>query len=209
MVPASQKDRPISFLLFDGDTFIEGRDLIIRPEELSRTEPVRASITQTLGGAWSDDFGPGLSTITLAGHTGWRGSVSEDGADQFFQLRKLVVERRQELREDRAKTGNPDDIQLVFADQLNGHALYVQPTTFQLRRHKTRPLLSQYNISMTVLGDMDFYLAGKYQDRITEAIHNPTRHEQALAALTEVQRKNQEASKEIEKRGLLRALLKR
>jgi hypothetical protein len=208
MVPASQKDRPISFLLFDGDTFIDGRDLIIRPEELSRTEPVRASVTQTLGGNWVDDFGAGLSTITISGHTGWRGSVAEDGADQFFQLRKLIVERRQELRNERAKTGNPDDIQLVFADQLNRQSLYVQPTTFQLRRHKTRPLLSQYNINMTVLGDMCLAGVATSQDFIVQAIHNPTRHEQALASLAEVQRKNMESRAELAKSGLSASMVK-
>lgn len=194
-------------MLFDRDTFLEGRDLIIRPEEMSRNEPVRASITQTLGGFWADDFGPGLSTITLAGHTGWRGSVNQDGAEQFSELRRLIVERRQELRDERAKSGNPDDIRLVFADQLNNHALYVQPTTFQLRRHKSRPLLSQYNISLAVLGSLDISDVATAQDYIVDAIHNPTRHEQALAALEEVQRKNAEARAELGLSGLSSAMV--
>lgn len=189
-------------MLFDVDTFIEGRDLIIRPEELSRSDPVRASITQTLGGFWADDFGSGLPTITLAGHTGWRGSVNQDGAEQFAQLRKLIVERRQELRDERAKTGDPDDIRLIFADQLNNQALYVQPTTFQLRRHKSRPLLSQYNISLAVMGSLDISDVATAQDYIVDAIHNPTRHEQALEALAEVQRKNAEAGAELGLSGL-------
>lgn len=192
-------------MLFDRDTFIEGRDLIIRPEELSRNEPVRASVTQTLGGFWADDFGAGLSTITLSGHTGWHGSNREDGAEQFAQLRKLIVERRQELREAKAKVGNPDDIRLVFADQLNNHALYVQPQSFQLRRHKSRPLLSQYNITLSVLGEMDAFnttWAFHNQDIIVQAIHNPTRHELALAALEEVRRKNDEVGLELPECGL-------
>ena len=195
-------------MLFDSDTFIEGRDLIIRPEELSRSEPIRASVTQTLGGFWADDFGAGLSTITLAGHTGWHGSKKEDGAEQFLQLRKLIVERRQELREEKARSGDPDDIRLVFADQLNGHALYVQPQSFQLRRHKSRPLLSQYNISLAVLGDVSWADVATSQDFIVQAIHNPTRHEQALASLAEVQRKNAEARKELEKTGLSESMVK-
>lgn len=194
-------------MLFDRDTFLEGRDLIIRPEEMSRTEPVRASVTQTLGGFWADDFGAGLSTITIAGHTGWRGSVNQDGAEQFAELRRLIVERRQALREERAKTGDPDDIRLVFADQLNNQALYVQPTTFQLRRHKSRPLLSQYNISLTVLGSLDISDVATAQDYIVDAIHNPTRHEQALAALAEVQRKNADASAELGLSGLSAAMV--
>ena len=189
-------------MLFDRDTFLEGRDLIIRPEEMSRTEPVRANITQTLGGAWADDFGAGLSTINIAGHTGWHGSRTEDGAEHFVQLRKLIVERRQELREAKAKVGDPDDIRLVLADQLNNQALYVQPQTFQLRRHKSRPLLSQYNITLMVLGTMDWGDIATSQDYVVDAIHNPTRHELALAALAEVQRKNKEAGKELKDTGL-------
>jgi len=192
-------------MLFDRDTFLEGRDLIIRPEEMSRTEPVRANITQTLGGAWADDFGAGLSTITIAGHTGWHGSRTEDGAEHFAQLRKLIVERRQELRESKAEVGDPDDIRLVLADQLNNQALYVQPQTFQLRRHKSRPLLSQYNITLMVLGtldDFDSAYAFNRQDEVVLAIHNPTRHELALEALAEVQRKNKEAGAELKDAGL-------
>jgi hypothetical protein len=189
-------------MLFDRDTFLEGRDLIIRPEEMSRTEPVRANITQTLGGAWADDFGAGLSTINIAGHTGWHGSRTEDGEEHFAQLRKLIVERRQELRESKAKVGDPDDIRLVLADQLNNQALYVQPQSFQLRRHKSRPLLSQYNITLMVLGTMDWEDVATSQDYVVDAIHNPTRHELALAALAEVQRKNKEAGAELKDTGL-------
>ena len=47
--------------------------LVIRPEELTRTDPSRINDTRTLGGAWSDNFGEGLSSLTISGHTGWRG----------------------------------------------------------------------------------------------------------------------------------------
>ena len=203
MQPASQKDRPISFLVFDRDTFVDGRDLVIRPEELSRHEPMRTSVLQTLGGAWADDFGAGVASLTLAGHTGWRGGRTEDGVAQFLGLRDLIVERWTALRAAKAKSGgNQDDIRLVLADQLDRFTLFVAPTTFQLRRHKSRPLLMQYNISLAVLGSMDYADVATSQDYVVEAIHNPTRHELAVKALLEVQRKQAEAGAELAASGL-------
>lgn len=198
MVPTSQKDRPITFMLFDGESFIEGQDLIIRPEELSRTEPARASVTQTLGGAWVDDFGAGLSVITLAGTTGWHGSRFADGEAQFERLRTVVVDRWHALRKqraDQAQTGEGvDAIKLVLSDRLDNFTVVVVPAQFQLRRHKSRPLLMQYNIQLTVLGDFAYDNVATSHDFVREAINNPNRYDLAIKALAEAQRKNQESS---------------
>jgi len=50
------------------------------------------------------------------------------------------------------------------------------------------------------IGGVYWYYKGK--DEVVLAIHNPTRHELALAALAEVQRKNKEAGKELKDTGL-------
>lgn len=159
--PGSQKagERPISFFLYDrgaGVDIAAPLDLVLRPEDLSRQEPSRTAVSQTLGGAWTDDFGRGVSSISINGHTGWRGGLHADGAEEFRKLRDQVFVRWHELRAQHRRGGrDPDDIELIFADALDDITAVVAPMSFQLRRHKSRPLLMQYSIQMTLLRDAD------------------------------------------------------
>lgn len=156
--PSSQKagDRPISFLLDNqaGGAPQAFVDLVIRPEDLSRTDPSRANVTHSLGGAWVDDFGAGIPQITISGHTGWRrvqGS-DEDGLERFKTLRSTVFDRWHELRAENREAGkNPDDVRLIFSDALDDFSVVVAPMNFVLRRSRSRPLLAQYQISLMVV----------------------------------------------------------
>ena len=147
--------RPIAFFLEvdgnPGDPFI----LPIRPEDLSRTEPSRVNVQQTLGGAWADNFGPGVQQINISGHTGWRGMDAASGLDglgQFFTLRSMVFEQWHALRQDRINAGrDPSTVKLLFSDQLDEFCWEVVPSQFTLRRSKSRPLLATYQIAMTVI----------------------------------------------------------
>lgn len=156
--PSSQKagERPISFLLDDG-AFPTAVELVIRPEELTRTESSRVSVQQTLGSSpWVDNFGPGLTQINISGHTGWRRteSSSMDGLARFQFLNDYVFTKWHEKRQDAARAGlDPDGIKLIFSDALDDFSLAVIPMSFTLRRSKSRPLLCQYQIAMTVSGD--------------------------------------------------------
>lgn len=177
--PSSQKagERPIGFLLMDNarSGVIAEMSLIIRPEELTRDNPSRFNAQQTLGGAWVDDFGPGISTITLNGHTGWRGNASEDGAALFQRLYDTVfvqwhAKRRQAVLDGR----DPNEVELIFADALDNFAVVVAPSGFQLKRHKSRPLLSLFNVNLSVMADVgngETYF--DLLDQITDAIQNP------------------------------------
>lgn len=156
MAPTSQKagERPISFLLQGGPSGQASVSLVIRPEDLSRVEPSRLAVQQTLGGAWADNFGPGLSTINISGHTGWRGGVAGDGEAAFASLRETVFSQWHILRDQAVKNGtSPDTIKLVFADSLDKITVNVAPVSFVLKRNRARPLLMMYQISMTVLGE--------------------------------------------------------
>lgn len=164
--PQSQKAeaRPISFVLDDQSApgaAPVGLTLVVRPEDLTRTDPSRMNVQQTLGGAWADNFGPGLSTISISGHTGWSrrivGGNELDGGERFLQLREQVFTRWHEARRAAARDGtDPDLVRLIFADSLNQFAGIVAPISFTLRRSKSRPLLCQYQIALTVLSfDID------------------------------------------------------
>ena len=184
MIPNSQKYLPISFLLMDPGGMIAEMDLIIRPEELSRQTPSRLNVTQTLGGAFADSFGPGIGQIMLSGNTGWRGTDTEDGAALFIRLKNTVFSEWHKKRQEReSRQLNPDCVQLVLADQLNGYAVVVAPENFRLQRHRTKPLLSQYNIVLKELGNFSDQQAFALADSIVEAIDNPVRETAALESL--------------------------
>lgn len=156
--PSSQKAdfRPISFVLDDQTTGSPpvSVNLAIRPEDLTRSDPSRLNVQQTLGGAWGDNFGPGIPQITISGTTGWRRGLSDglDGSDRFTQLYEQVYSGWHQRRKDAVAAGkDPDKVQLVFADALDNFAVVVAPNQFVLRRSKSRPLMFQYQIAMTVL----------------------------------------------------------
>lgn len=156
--PSSQVagDRPISFTLMDNATgggATTSLALNIRPEELTRTEASRATLQQTLGGAWVDDFGPGLAQINISGHTGWRGTLLADGAALFQQLKQIAYTNWHAARNQaRAQGVDPNGVTLTFTDALDSNTDVVIPMQFVLRRSKSRPLLMQYQISMISLG---------------------------------------------------------
>jgi len=165
-----QKDRQISFVLDDGMSLRTPVQFFIRPEELTRVEPSRLNTTQTLGGAWVDNFGPGLSTIQISGTTGWRmNPVGEDWETAFMRLRAEVFTEWHKLRNNKIQMGlNPDSVKLIFADTLDNIAAVVAPQAFTLRRSKARPLLMQYNINLSIVSDR---LSGSFEglmDEVTE-----------------------------------------
>jgi hypothetical protein len=160
--PSSQKAgvRPISFLLDDQSAGVGPPqafvDLVIRPEELVRTDPSRAVVHQTLGGAFIDNFGPGIAQITISGHTGWRRTAAEqaDGLERFQRLKNQVYDEWHAARQRAVWNGvNPDAVRLIFADALDEFAAVVVPMSFTLRRNKQRPLLQQYQLSMLVVAE--------------------------------------------------------
>ena len=156
--PPSQKpgDCPISFTLDDLSTGASPvvLPLNIRPEELTRTEMSRVSVQQTLGGAFADEFGAGLTQINISGNTGWRGFNGVDGMAFFQQLRAASFTNWHSLRNQAMQKGlDPNLVQLIFTDALNSTIDVVIPMNFTLRRARSRPLLCMYQISMIGLGD--------------------------------------------------------
>src|SRR5258707_14379592 len=140
MAPRSQKadKRPISFLLSDGITGQKiGISLAIRPEDLTRPEPSRMSATQTFGGAWVDNFGPGLGTLQISGHTGWREQPGiGDGEAAFILLHDGVYTAWHAKRAAAVKAGqSPDLVQLIYADVLDDICCVVAPLSFTLKRN--------------------------------------------------------------------------
>lgn len=146
--------RPIAFAIDAVGVLSQPVVLKVRPEDLTRTEPSRITVHQTLGRGpvgWVDNFGAALPTITIAGHTGWRagGVNGEDGAQAFETLNSLVMHEYHGFKQAAIDTGlDPASVKLIFIDMLDGFTWNVAPTSFVLRRSKSRPLLFQYNIGL-------------------------------------------------------------
>jgi hypothetical protein len=158
MAPQSQKadKRPISFVLHDtskGAAPVEV-GLVIRPEDLTRTDTSRLNTVQTLGGAWIDNFGPGIPVVQLAGHTGWGAGDRPDGLAEFQKLHDAVFKQWHALRAEAVKSGlDPDKVKLIFADGLDDFTWVVAPQNFILKRNRSRPLLAQYQINLSWVSD--------------------------------------------------------
>jgi hypothetical protein len=154
--PTSQKAdvRHISFRLTGGSGADVKHTLVIRPEELTRNDNALQTPYQTFNGAFLDDFGPGLSTIQISGHTGWGQGARPDGAKAFKSLYDTVWTQWHRQRLQAVQAGkDPSSLKLIFIDQLDGFTVVVAPGGFVLKRSKSRPLLSMFNINMTVLAD--------------------------------------------------------
>lgn len=155
--PKSQKVRPITFVLNYGGSAINSVTLPIRPEDLNRVESSRVTVHQTLGRrpiGWADNFGEGLPSLTISGHTGWRvaAGLGMDGFDSFEALNQLVQRDYHQAKQEAIDSGqDPAMIHLLFVDTLDNFAWVVVPTQFVLRRSKSRPLLYQYQISLQAL----------------------------------------------------------
>lgn len=154
--PTDQRYRPISFALEDMGAIASSVTLRLRPEDLTRTEPSRMAVHQTMGkdaSGWVDDFGPGLPTINISGHTGWRSFQNMDGAASFESLHELVQVTYPRARQGLVDAGiDPGKCKLIFADMLDGFIYPVHPVQFVLRRSKSRPLLFQYQIQLQAIG---------------------------------------------------------
>lgn len=146
--------RPISFMLDNFGSLSTPVTLPIRPEDLTRNEPQRAAVHQTLGRdvqGWVDNFGEGLPSVTINGHTGWgyKPGLGKDGFESFEALNKMVAHQYAadvQLAVDYGR--DPRQVKLLFVDLLDNFAWQVIPMQFNLRRSKSSPLLFRYNIVM-------------------------------------------------------------
>ncbi len=146
--------RPISFVLDNFGTLGAGITLPIRPEDLTRNEPQRASVHQTIGRnaqGWVDHFGEGLPSVTISGHTGWgyKPGIGKDGFESFEALNDMVAHQYPAKIQQAIDYGlDPANVKLLFVDTLDNFAWQVVPMQFNLRRSKSSPLLFRYNIVM-------------------------------------------------------------
>lgn len=132
----------------------------LNPEEYSQPEPSKATMTQTKAGAWIDDFGAGVPTISFRGTTGWKhgGGVATTGTvtggkgnlgfERFKELRDLIRQYYSKLPPGQEVTSK---YELIFHNYTDGEHWVVHPQTFNLMRSVARPLLYLYDIQLICL----------------------------------------------------------
>ena len=127
---------------------------LINPEEFVQTEPSRATITQTKGGAYLDAWGAGLTTIEIKGTTGFRSGTNSNnkGFEQFVALRTLI-----RTVYDTVVPGVKAETLMKFYNYTDDDCWYVYPLSFTLTRSKTKPLLYNYNITLQGLARIGDY----------------------------------------------------
>ncbi|WP_438979591.1 hypothetical protein [Polynucleobacter sp.] len=157
--PTSQRSdvRPISFVLQRGLKFDAPITLNIRPTDLTRNEPSRATVTQTLGRGvtgWVDNFGEGIPSLTISGHTGWRSrsGSGQDGVASFLVLNQLIAHEYHAAMQSAIDKGeSPESVKLIFVDTLDDFVWSVIPMVFALQRSKSQPLLMKYNMQLQAI----------------------------------------------------------
>jgi hypothetical protein len=159
MAITDQKYRPIALLLM-----LNGFPVFavlfnvpwlgtIRPEQIHLTRPARGTVTHTTGAAFIDDYGEGMGTLTIMGHTGWNAGLLP-GILKFKAIEQLFIQYLA-LRQTRAAGGlDPDAVQLWWLDTLDLEALAVYPHEFVLEKTKSRPLLYFYRMRFSVTEDL-------------------------------------------------------
>lgn len=153
--PTDQRQRSMALVMTGFISWFY--EFFTRPEDITYAYPTRATVIQTLGGAWVDDFGEGLTDITINGHTGWHcapdlngGLNSQDGMVKMHDLRYYCFEIYHAQRMLAAQLSQEPDAgaTLFWIDTLHETAYEVYPLALQVRKHKSRPLLYQYQLRL-------------------------------------------------------------
>lgn len=134
--------------LFNGESY----KFALNPEEYQQEEPNRASVVQTKGGAYVDDFGGGVPTLQMKGTTGFKQSggynTGGTGFVRFKALRDIIRKYYFDVAPGSTIT---DDKEMIFLNYTDGEHWVVVPKNFKLMRSVSRPLLYAYEIDLILL----------------------------------------------------------
>ncbi len=122
----------------------------VNPDDYTQSEPNKATVTQTKGGAWIDAWGEGIKEITIKGTTGVGGSSKTGTADgdigynRWKQLRNLIQHVYDSV-EDGQKVAL-----MKFYNFTDKEFYYVYPAQggIELYRSKSRPHIYQYTLHL-------------------------------------------------------------
>jgi transglutaminase-like putative cysteine protease len=147
--------KKLEFFIVDENDAIKAGPyrFLLNPQEYSLSHPIRIRPTQTKGGVFIDDFGPGVGTMSIKGIVKNEFKEERDGA-----VTNLALQRFQELRDMVIKNifegrlpGTPPNRFLRVNNYTDRDFFITLPTNFSLQRSSGKPLFYYYNIDLIVL----------------------------------------------------------
>lgn len=125
----------------------------VNPEDYTQSEPNKATVTQTKGGAWIDAWGEGIKEITIKGTTGMCGApgTSNPNPDAGYQRWKNL---RNMIQQVYSAVQDGEKVQLMeFYNYTDNEYFYVYPAQsgIELYRSKARPYIYQYTLHLWAL----------------------------------------------------------
>jgi hypothetical protein len=125
--------------------------LLINPSDISIEEPNRATVTQTLGGAYLSLFGQGLHNVTISGTTGYNARMNTEGVitDGYEEIKNL----RKQFYRNFITTYDPY-AECLWYDWENEEYYKIMPLSFRVQRSASEPNLYRYEIQFTTLQEL-------------------------------------------------------
>jgi hypothetical protein len=163
--PYQQYGKQVGLLVFPANSNADGfktpgSHYLVLPvnPNIQLTRPYRTTPTQTIQGAYVDDFGLGVALLTLSGHTGyWIGTGQYqgqpvDGHGAYKALDEEIIQYYFLLESQQAKV--QPAVTMQFFNNIDGQFLDLKPTqNFQLTRSASKPFLYQFQATFIVLAD--------------------------------------------------------
>lgn len=170
VLPHAQAGKQIGLLVYPAEMnangfHVPGGHYLVFPvnPDIQFQRAIRTTATQTIQGAWIDDFGLGIGQLTVTGHTGWAGIVGGyaenggpvtpcNGFEAFQHLWYDLIEYYFALES--AQVQQPPAVTMQWFNNIDEQFFVVKPTNaLQLLRSKSKPYLYQYTLSFWVLYD--------------------------------------------------------
>jgi hypothetical protein len=171
---SNQELRPIVFILIGGGIPIPipfGVPFIgmVRPEHISYERRSRGQVIGTYDSAFLEDFGQGVTQITLSGSTGLNETILS-GLPGMKLIEAVFIEYLERRKRISDSGGDPNVVTLLLIDTLNAEAFKVYPHEFVLEKTRQRPFLYFYRMRLSALQDaLQDFVYGVLSDFLTSA----------------------------------------
>jgi hypothetical protein len=137
-----------TFEIKDRGKSVYRHTMLVNPEEMGIDEPHRASVTQTLGGAYVALFGRGLHTVSLSGITGYHARKNTDGklTDGYQEMKNF----RNKVYRDFIDAKSPKT-EMFWYNWEDEEYYKIIPLSLRISRSKSSPILYRYDIQFVTL----------------------------------------------------------
>jgi hypothetical protein len=169
LYPVRNQRLPFMFEYYSPGASVPDKRFVlpINPESYKIQHNAKVSVTQTKGGIFVDNFGPGISKISIQGTFGYLGSLPGGGGrhidgskvDAWTILKEFEADVFFAFYKEFGSDANPtkkDKAQLQFFNFTDEHFYEVILNPFVVTRSIQRRFLFQYSMELTTIRQLDF-----------------------------------------------------